>query len=349
MKAIVIASGENDRGVLLKRAVGETLLARAVRTARAMPSVRLVYGMTQCEEYAERFRAMNVLPAPPLDTLGSEPVICLDAHYPLVGPEIMEKAATVADILLCPVQSVSPVAEHPALSFETIETLQTERGVAGPPHVFSIDLAGSEEYGVVYWANVLAFADEDVVAGGWTEFSIPPYQETLAKPSQAANAEPQGFAPEIMVDVIVETRGGNAVVTVFWSAPEGSQEFSVSLHRTTCALSGNTKQYTVPGLMHSDPISGCLVNPLTGEKLINRQSHPPFTERCWALLAGTAKDVADILSGLRPRSLRGVCLTQDEATCVKHDLDILRLKRKLALQMTTERTPKVVSSESQMP
>jgi len=349
MRAIVIASGKDDNGVLLKRPVGETLIARAVRAAKNVRRAATVYAMTDRADYSEQFSALGVLLYCPLDSLGSEPVICIDAHYPLIRPETIERAAEVTNILLCPVQSIAPVTEHPALSLELIDLLEAARKTKSPKHVFTLGPGDASENDAIYWVNVVAFKNGKITGSGWTEFSIPPYQQALARPPQAASGRGNDIADEIMVDVIVEAAGENSRILVFWNTPEGAEEFHAALYRTAAGASGHAKQYTVPGLMHADPVSGCLVNPVSGEKLINRQAMPPLMERSWALIAGPARDVADILSGKKPRILRGISLSKEESTCVKHDLDALRLRRKLMSETAANEIPAIASCESQKP
>lgn len=348
MRAIITAFRGNDGGALLKRVLGETLLARAVRTAREIHTIKVVYALTDCSEYGAHLRALNALDCGPLDRFASEPVVCLDAHYPLISKETIEKAGEVANILLCPVQSICPVADHPALAFETIELLHTAAGINAPEHSVKVPFSSSSSNDTIYWVNVQAFKAGNILAGGWTEFTVPTWQQTFARTPQPPQAQAGAFVQEIMINVIAEARGGEAVITAFWNQPPGADEFHVNLYRTSCALSGWAKQYTIPGFMHADPISGCLVNPTTGVKLINRQALPPLRELTFALIAGTAKDAADILTGRPPRALRGVCLTEKESFCVRNEIDILRLRQILAPTSIPEGVPTAANSESRI-
>jgi hypothetical protein len=336
MKAIVTAPRDGRDGLLLKRPLGETLIARAVRILAESPMVTAVYGMTSHPEYAEHFEALNVRRCDPLERQGADLTVCIDAHYPMLAPETIEKAVEFARTLRCPIQSLGPVAEHPALSFEVLERLHMRLDVKTPEYSIDINLSGAPDKDVVYWLNVIAFRNEKIVASGWTEFSIPAYQQAFGGPQASSGPGGNGFAAEIMVDVVVEKRGCDARITAFWNFPEGADVFHVALFRTSETLLGRAKQYTIPGLMHSDPLSGCLVNPATGEKLINRQALPPLMERTNAVIAGRARDVADTLAGKRPKSLRGMYLSEEESTCIRHELDILRLRPRLLSQMKSK-------------
>lgn len=349
MRAVVIASSDGTGGLLLKRPLGETLIARAVRIAAESALITTVHGTTGCPEYAEQFEALGVLPCEPLNRLGAEPLVCIDAHYPMLSSETVEKALEFARTLSCPVQSLAPVAEHPALSFEVLEIAHLNHRVASPEYSFEIDLSATDDPETIYWINVVAFNGAEIVGSGWTELSMPTYQHAFAGAQPASGAANNGFAAEIMVEAVVEKIGGSARIISFWTSPEGADTFYFGLFRTTKALVGRAKQYTIPGLMHSDPLSGCLVDPAAGVKLINRQALPPLMERTEAVVAGGACDVADIIAGKRPRALRGLCLSEEEATCVRHELDIIRVRQKLISQTRTRGVSGVVHTRREQP
>jgi hypothetical protein len=113
---------------------------------------------------------------------------------------------------------------------------------------------------------------------------------------------------------------------VKWAEVKDADRYSVTVYSPTqkdCAL---TKTYSIRGIMHTDPLRGCLVNPQDGTKLVNRQVLPPLYCRCSAVVIGTVDEARRLYEGEYLAGALAFALPAEESLCVKNEMDVVRFE-----------------------